>query len=163
MYTCYLPLQACRALQSSLSPSQSLPENILIFSSDFKRASETAEIIREQFKVKDNVRYDLALRERSFGTLHMMSDTNYEKVWDLDSVQPQHTEYDSESVVSVALRTSRLVHRLEKEFESKTIILVSHGDTLQILSTLFMGLAPNEHRAVPYLAPSQIRELKDNP
>ena len=63
--------------------------------------------------------------------------------------------------MSVALRTSRLLRGLEEEYKGKAIVLVSHGDTLQILSTLFFGTAPNEHRTVPSLAPSQVRELID--
>ena len=92
----------------------------------------------------------------------MTSDSNYQKVWDFDAHDPEHTEYGNESVMEVALRTSRLLRSLEEEYQDRIIVLVSHGDTLQILSALFFGVGPNEHRTIPDLAPSQVRELKDN-
>ena len=138
-----------------------LPEKLVIASSDFKRARETAEILHSQLQVKAPLRLEPALRERGFGTFHMTEAANYQKVWDVDVVDPTHTDFGNESVMDVVMRTSRLLQSLDDEFTDRIIILVSHGDTLQILSTLFFGCSPPEHRTLPNLDNCDIRELKE--
>ena len=92
----------------------------------------------------------------------MKRDSNYSKIWELDAQDPEHTVFGNEAVMQVALRTSHLLQSLEEEYEGRILVLVSHGDPLQILSALFSGVGPNEHRTIPHLAPSQVRELKDD-
>ena len=90
----------------------------------------------------------------------MKSDENYVKVWEMDAADPMQTKYGNESVMEVLLRTSRLVQSLEDEFHDHVILLVSHGDTLQILCALFTGVGPNAHRSLPNLHVCEARELK---
>ena len=163
--TVYDFAQGCKTLQSLLqssSPPLSPDIDIVIVSSDFKRASETAQIVKNRFKIASDIILEPALRERDFGQLNLTSDANYQKVWDVDSRDPQHTECGCESVASVVLRTSRLLQRLDLEYKDKAILLVSHGDTLQILSTLFLGIPPNDHKTLPNLFPAAVRELKQD-
>ena len=106
--------------------------NVVVHSSDFKRALETANIFAS--KQKDvNVVVEKALRERNFGSLNGEADDQYQKVWDIDRGDSAHTEFGVESVESVATRTLFLVERLNDVYENKTIVLVAHGDVLQIL------------------------------
>lgn len=91
----------------------------------------------------------------------MLSEENYRRVWELDISDPTHTALGNESVMEVVLRTTRLVQSLENELQDMIILLVSHGDTLQILSSTFFGVGPNEHRLLPHLEPAGVRELKD--
>jgi len=117
-------------------------------------------ILHTHLLVKTPLRFEEALRERNFGQFHMTDAANYEKIWDQDAVDPSHTNYGNESVIDVALRTSQLVHSLEEEFKDRIILLVAHGDTLQILSTLFFGTEPNKHRTLPDLDNCEIRALE---
>merc|ERR1719414_343626 len=39
------------------------------------------------------------------------------------------------------------------------VVLVSHGDALQLLQTAFQGVSPSEHRSLPHLHPGELREL----
>jgi broad specificity phosphatase PhoE len=163
--TVYDFAQGCKTLQSLLQSSSkplSPVNDIVIVSSDFKRTSETAQIVQNHFKIASDIIFEPALRERDFGQLNSTSDANYQKVWDVDSRDPQHTECGCESVASVVLRTSRLLQRLDRECKDKAILLVSHGDTLQILSTLFLGIPPNHHKTLPNLLPATVRELKQD-
>ena len=154
-------LQTCINLQSLLqsSPSSSPASDPTIVSSDFKRTSETAEIVRKHFQIESHVRYERTLRERNFGDFNLTSQTNYQKVWDVDSRNTHHTKYGCESVTSVVSRVSQLVRRLDEESEGKIILLVSHGDTLQILTTLFLGIAPGLHKTLPDIPQAGLREL----
>ena len=64
-----------------------------------------------------------------------------------------------ESTADVAARVTRLVRNLERQHENKNIVLVSHGDVLQILQTEFEGIPAAEHRALPMLQTAEIRRL----
>ena len=159
----------CENLRAILHPEHSLPEHaeehclpqkIIIVSSDFKRARETAEVLHTHLKVKTPIRFETALRERNFGEFNLKGGSNYHKVWEMDAIDPTHSKYGNESVMDVVLRTSRLVQSLDDEFQDHLILLVSHGDTLQILSALFSGVGPSEHRTLPDLDNCEVRELK---
>jgi broad specificity phosphatase PhoE len=39
------------------------------------------------------------------------------------------------------------------------VVLVSHGDVLQILQTAFEGLDPSKHRSIPHLPTAELRQL----
>jgi probable phosphoglycerate mutase len=131
----------------------------LIYSSPFARARETAEIAREVLGAGPVILRD-ELRERFFGELEGQSNENYQKVWDRDVSDPGHGEWGVESVMSVLGRTSALVAELEQEHQGETIVLVSHGDALQIMETGFKTLNPAAHRSLPHLSPAELRELK---
>ena len=49
--------------------------------------------------------------------------------------------------------------KLLEEYKGKKILLVSHGDVLQILHTYFSGKPANHHRLIPHLETAEIREL----
>jgi hypothetical protein len=43
------------------------------------------------------------------------------------------------------------------------VILVAHGDVLQILQTAFEGVDPREHRSLPHLPNAELRWLNAPP
>ena len=56
-------------------------------------------------------------------------------------------------------RTLILISKLEKKHKNKKILLVSHGDVLQILHTHVSGKPVGHHRLIPHLETAEIREL----
>ena len=154
---------ACQRLLAHIGETQShlLSDNLVVVSSDFKRALETATIIHEHFKVKAPLRLERNLRERDFGQLNLTNASNYHKVWRHDALNPTHTEFGCETVMSVLSRTTMLLEKLKKEFqfEEKIVLLVSHGDTLQITLTAYAGVAPEYHRTLSSLGNCDVREL----
>jgi broad specificity phosphatase PhoE len=61
----------------------------------------------------------------------------------------------------VLARTTQLVFELDREYENSAILLVAHGDTLQILSTAFQGVPVSEHRVqVEKLLTAKVRRLQ---
>ena len=143
------------------SVSKFLSDKLVVISSDFKRAKETAKIIHQHFQVKAPLRLECSLRERNFGELNLTESSNYQKVWAHDAQDPNHTIFACESVSSVFSRTLALIESLEAEYRNKgkVIVLVSHGDTLQITLTSYAGLAPECHRTLDHLANCDVREL----
>jgi broad specificity phosphatase PhoE len=124
------------------------------------------------------------LRERYFGVLNGGPDTKYQDVWDVDITNPDHTMYDVESANSVLERTTRLIcdlddmlssssatistsSTLENDHESDgkkkkkwKVILVAHGDVLQILQTGFLlHEDASKHRSLDHLETATIRKL----
>ncbi len=177
----------CKDYRSEHSNSNiELP--VAIYSSDFTRARETAEIFAKVLKEhniplfnanndEDNlgVKYDIRLRERYFGQFNGQSDANYQNVWDVDCNNPNHTEFAVESVNSVVDRTSDLIVDIEKmimfhddhdsindsinDSHSCKVILVAHGDVLQILQTAFLKVDGSVHRSLEHLETATVREL----
>ncbi len=135
-----------------------LNADLLIVSSDFRRCKETAELVSAALGTA-NVELEPRLRERFFGTLELGPNTGYQQVWDQDEVNDQRGAFGAESAQDVLNRGLSVIHDLEEQFKDETILLVSHGDTLQILSTAFDGRNPGYHRDLPLLETAEIRPL----
>lgn len=135
-----------------------LPCGTVIYSSDFSRARQTAEIVRTQLGAADVVIAE-ALRERSFGGWEGSATSNYARVWAADERDPEHPDGGVESAAAVLARTTGLIVELERRHSGRDILLVSHGDTLQILQAGFLRIGPCRHRSLPALATAEIRPL----
>lgn len=136
-----------------------LDDKTIIYSSPFSRCKKTAEIAKEALEVNEQIHFDNRLRERFFGDFERTHNSNYQKVWDIDANNPNHKDFNVESAQEVQDRTMNLVDDLEKQYTSEKILLVSHGDALQILQTGFLDTSSKEHRYLPHLHVAEIREL----
>ena len=140
-------------------------KGVVVVSSDFCRAKETAEILARRFmengiEVHDGgVRLETRLRERFFGDLDAGADSEYNRVWTFDAQDADHTELNVESVNSVIERTTNVLSDLNKEFSDKLIFCAAHGDVLQIMQTAVERVDPRTHRSLEHLETAAIREL----
>ena len=140
--------------------SKLLNSDTVIYSSPFSRCKRTAEIVREILEVKGQIYFDDRLKERRFGDFEKTYNSNYQKVWDDDINDPGHKNSNVESAKEVQHRTLSLIEDLEKKYTNRKILLVSHGDALQILQTGFLNMSPAVHRGLKHLGTAEIRELK---
>ncbi|QFU01425.1 Phosphoserine phosphatase 1 [Halomonas sp. THAF5a] len=131
------------------------PQRIL--HSDFLRTAETAGRVAEHFGL--SLAAEPRLRERHFGALEGQSDARYAEVWALDAQDSTHRQGGVEAVAEVAARMRAVIDALEARHEGETILLVSHGDPLQILLTALEGRALSLHREREPLAPASITAL----
>lgn len=136
-----------------------IAEVSLILSSDFQRARETAEITHEVIGCKEEIVFHKHLRERFFGELELASNEQYQAVWEEDALDSRHMKFGVESADAVMERVTSLITTLEGYFKDTSFLLVSHGDTLQILQTAFAKLEAGKHRSLPHLETAEIREL----
>ncbi|KAH9654857.1 phosphoglycerate mutase family protein [Citrus sinensis] len=115
-------------------------ENVRICYSPFSRTTHTAEVVASvlnlpfegpQCKVMED------LRERFFGpSFELLSHDKYPEIWALDEKDPFMRPEGGESVNDVVSRLATAMAAMELEFQGCAILVVSHGDPLQILQTL---------------------------
>lgn len=130
---------------------------VRILHSDFRRATETAERIARHFGRR--LEAEPRLRERHFGAFEGEGDARYAEVWARDARDPAHRHAGVEAVAEVAARMTGLIAELERRHAGEVILLVSHGDPLQILLTALEGREPSRHRERAPLAPASITVL----
>ncbi|MDL4861632.1 histidine phosphatase family protein [Halomonas elongata] len=122
--------------------------------SDFLRTTQTAARVAEYFGVAPTP--DAGLRERGFGELDGGEDTRYADAWARDAKDASHENFGVESVDTVAERMIEVMRRLERRHEGEVVLLVSHGDPLQILLAALAGVDLRHHRDRPPLQPAEV-------
>lgn len=133
------------------------PTPTRILHSDFLRTTETARRVAAHFGLEPQP--EPRLRERNFGEFEGQADSHYQDVWVHDGRDPEHREYGVESVASVAARMQGVIASLEQVLRGETVLLVSHGDPLQIMLTALEGRLLTEHRRRESLLPAGIAML----
>lgn len=115
----------------------------LIFSSDLLRAKESAEIIAAALDLP--VHYDKRLREINLGPLSGKPVTDY---WNAIPVaQDRFTTRigeGSESLSDVRARAWDFLRETEEKHHGKNVLIVSHEDTLWMLSQIALGWSDRE-------------------
>eukprot|EP00850_Spirogloea_muscicola_P014728 SM000107S14094 [mRNA] locus=s107:309038:310568:- [translate_table: standard] len=136
-------LQAAQAGSAFCQVARGRLQDTWIFSSPFSRTLETARIVAQQLGWEENdtrLQVREELRERYFGpALELGLDEQYADVWAMDGKDPAWCPEGGESVTSVARRILDLLQALEVEYQEQVILLVSHGDVLQILQAALAG------------------------
>lgn len=149
-------------------------KGIIILSSDFLRAKETANSVLTSFltnniqvncmisgekELGNQVIIERRLRERWFGNFDGGSDDHYKDVWKDDALDPSHTKEEVESVNSVMNRTTKCILEWDDKVSNYLVILVAHGDVLQICQTAFAKMDGSKHRTVAHLETATPRQL----
>lgn len=136
-----------------------LNSDTVIVSSDFKRAKETADIISSVISSNNPVTLEPRLRERNFGEWELADHANYETVWQQDINNPSQAQNQVESVDQVLERGLSVVASLDKQYNNTRILLVGHGDVLQILLAHHHNINPRFHRSLSSMGNADIRSL----
>ena len=98
-------------------------DNWIIYSSDFLRARETAEIIRWKLGIRA-FQLTPKLRERSFGKLEGGSDRRFKEFYHHDRTCANESYMGVESAASIQDRVTSLVRDLELFYSGKNILSV---------------------------------------
>ncbi|MDQ7731818.1 histidine phosphatase family protein [Halomonas sp. SpR1] len=133
------------------------PAPTRVVHSDFLRTTQTAARVATRFSLLPSV--DTRLRERYFGELEGQSDARYPSIWALDAEDAEHTEHQVEALSAVAHRMQAVIADLEQQEDDETILLVSHGDPLQILLTALANKPLTQHREQTALLPASITQV----
>ena len=144
--------------QSIRSHRDQLAAVTKIYASDFLRTRQTAELVAQALGLEVFVATEL--RERWFGDWEGTASDNYETVWQGDAKDPDHLNWQVESVQQVADRMVGLLNHLDQAASEQTFLLVSHGDPLQILLTAATGGDLRAHRSLRSLKTAEIRSIR---
>jgi probable phosphoglycerate mutase len=145
----------CQVISSLAQFSGPRPSRVV--SSDFLRARQTATLATAYFELPEPV-LEQGLRERFFGRWDGQADSGYAEVWALDAAKIEGAG-EVEPVAAVLQRALDVLHALEARYTGEVLLLVSHGDLLQILQAAFAGLVAAEHRSVAHHQTAEIRLL----
>lgn len=134
-----IPLNATGMLQAR-QMAQALKDIKLTFdvlyTSDLKRAADTANAVVELFGVDAQV--DSELRERHFGALQGLSigeaPLKRPDIWQAHTARDlEHDLEGGESIQKFALRVQNALDKIQARHTGKTILIVSHGGTLDMM------------------------------
>lgn len=110
----------------------------LIFSSDFRRTRETAEILAEKLKVK-RIIFDERLREINVGIFHRRPINEYHQYFSSLTEKFSKKPPQGENLRELAQRVYSFIKEIDKKYKNKNIIIVSHEYPLWMLETIMMG------------------------
>lgn len=131
-----------------------LSDEALIYSSDFLRTMQTAEILADVIGVK-TVETAPELRERFFGVFELKNESAYyAALKDSALVEELDTVENMESIMN---RVRQLIYNLENKHTAKKIIFVAHGDTIRAIDGVLRGLSPSFADKLPMPVHGYIR------
>lgn len=136
-----------------------LDRETIIVSSDYRRALETAEIVKSVIDVISPISIDSRLRERDFGAYELEDHKHYQEVWLHDVNHPDQSKNSVESVLDTVARGLELIASLDQQHKDKSILLVGHGDVLQMLLAHHHNINPRFHRSLSSIGNADIRSL----
>ncbi len=135
-----------------------LNQRTLIVSSDFARALDTAKLAQRQLNVAE-LCVDARFRERDFGNWELQDHSAYHSIWEDDLSNPDQPRNGVEAVSSVLSRALAGLSDLDQNHVGRQILIVSHGDVLQILLAFFAGIPIHHHRSLASLGNAELRSL----
>ncbi len=114
----------------------------LIFTSPLLRTRQTAEIVGKELKIKPKV--DKRLREVGFG---IFNGGSAEKMWKSFKGEEERIKKGppkGESYIQILERMMSFLKDVDKKYESRNILIVSHEGPLFLLQGKIMGLSLKE-------------------
>ncbi|RLM66036.1 uncharacterized protein C2845_PM16G01840 [Panicum miliaceum] len=144
-------------LQKELEEMGVPVDSVKILYSPFSRTTETARVVAGVLGIpfeecillfgrlmKRLLQAVMGLRECYFGpSYELHSHDKYAEVWAVDEAHPHMAPEGGESVADVANRLSAVLSSTETDFHSSEILIVSHGDPLQIFQAVLSGAKEN--------------------
>jgi broad specificity phosphatase PhoE len=108
----------------------------IIYSSDLKRAKQTAAEIAKFHKVP--TRYSKLIRERKFGKLEGISRAEYKKLRDGSGVPKYlYRPPGGENYIDIRKRVRKFLAMLSKKHSNQTVVVVSHGGVIRAFIAIF--------------------------
>jgi probable phosphoglycerate mutase len=140
--------QACQMAQALKDSGLTFD---VLYTSDLKRAVDTSAAIVQLFCVAAQV--DSNLRERHFGALQGLSINEAPllrpDIWQAHITRDLDHELEGgESIRQFALRVQRALDRIEEQHPGKTVLMVSHGGTLDMMYRIASNQALSTQRVV---------------
>jgi len=114
----------------------------LIYSSDFYRTKQTAQIVAEELNLKIN--FDSRLREFNFGSYHGKPKKEFYREFPTSVERFEKKLPGGESWFHCQKRITGFLKEVEKKNQNKRILIVSHGDPIWLLVGAVKGKTKKE-------------------
>ena len=114
----------------------------LIYSSDYFRTKQTSKIIAEELGL--DIRFDSRLIDTNFGVFHGKAEKEYRKFFSDKKERFSKRTPQGENWRDVRERAVAVITEIEKEYNNKTILIVSHADPVWLLAGYLKGLSEDE-------------------
>jgi len=115
----------------------------LIFSSDLLRTKKTAEIIAKSFSISE-INFDERLRDVQAGVYEGKSLKEYHSFWKDGREAFIKSPPEGENYNETKLRILNFIKEIDKKYEGKNILIVSHQRTLAMLEGAVLGFSTDE-------------------
>lgn len=142
----------------------------LIFSSDLLRTKETARIAAKILFASDKKKiiFDKRLREIDVGVFNGKKIEEYEKFFKSFVEKFHKAPEKGETLKDVQKRMFNFLSEIDKKYQNKNILIISHGDPLRVLewftkyssNTISQELKEQKIEKVKELKTAKIREIK---
>ncbi|MGC9046576.1 MAG: class I tRNA ligase family protein [Minisyncoccia bacterium] len=137
----------------------------LIFSSDFLRTKQTAEIIAK--KLNKKVIFDSRLREINVGDFNGGNPDSYHKYFENEQEKFYKNPPHGENLNDLAKRVYEFLNDVETKYKNKKILIVSHEYTIWMILTVAFGWDEEEallqkHSSInknSFIQPAQLIEF----
>jgi len=110
----------------------------LIFSSDFVRAKETAQIAAKYFKIK-KVIYDKRLREINTGIFDGKNEKEYHSYFSSLEEKFYKTPPKGENLTELKKRVSKFLYEIDRKYTHKNILIITHEYPIWMMATSAVG------------------------
>jgi isoleucyl-tRNA synthetase len=146
------------------------PKIDLIFSSDLLRTRQTAEIIGKELGIAP--KFDKRLRELNVGIFNGKPIKEVGKFWDIEGKLSKIEYYfkkfklrapKGENYMDAKKRMYKFLKEIDKKYQNKTILIISHEAPITMLEGAVNGLSPLEiikHRGKSQIQIGKWRPLK---
>ncbi len=133
----------------------------LIYSSDFYRTKETAEISSKELGIK-KINFDKRLRDINMGVFHGREKEEYFRFFNYKKRKFSKRPPKGESWDDLKKRTISFLKDIDKKHKNKKILIVGHGDPLWILEGIIKKMSNQELLKEIFVKKNQIKvgELK---
>ncbi len=151
--------QAAAAASAFAQTYRVLLDHTEVFTSDFRRTRETAELLAKGLGESRPIRVREGLRERFFGELEGKDHRTLAALLETEGIAALISRYGCEPAELMQDRVVGVVRELEKDNQHKTLMLVSHADPIQALMAAFAGIDMSESERIAPIDYAEIAEL----
>jgi len=114
----------------------------LIYSSTYLRAKQTVKIVAKELRL--DIKFDKRLIDTNFGIFHGKPGEKYRGFFSSKKQRFSKRTPKGENWRDVGKRAIAVIKDIEKEYNGKTILIVSHADPVWLLAGYLKGLSEDE-------------------
>ena len=128
----------------------------VIYSSPFKRTTQTASIVSKRIGV--DVKADDRLREVDVGAFAGKTIEYWEKYFEGKDALTEGPP-GGESLNDVLARVKEFLDDIDNKYRNKNILIVGHGDPLWMMQSIFLGVEGQDILKTPYIENGETKKL----